>query len=141
MYAMLGVGLLAVAALVFAWAYGQFLRPRPRAWTRGDLAAVTVTLTVVCLSVFAVALLGTFLFNLASETRWLEIAAVTGGALVVCWFLVPRLAAPALQTAKAQAAVRALATDKLPDPANDPHPTSPARPGRPSGKPDRHRAA
>lgn len=141
MYAMLGVGLLSVTALVFAWAYGQFLRPQPKAWTRGDVAAVAIVLTVVCLFTFALTFLGTFLINLETETRWLEIVAVAGTALLVCWLLIPRLAAPALRGADPQAAAGAPPTDKLADPANDPRPTSPVRPSPGSARPNKHRAA
>lgn len=141
MNAIIGVGLLAVTALLFAWSYGQFLRPQPKAWTRGDFAAVSITLTLVCLFTFSLAYLGVFLFNIASETRWLEIVAVTGGASVVCWLLLPRLMAPALRAADPQVQVGKLSPDGLPPPANDPHPTAPARSGPPAGKPGRHRAA
>ncbi|MFC4353003.1 hypothetical protein ACFOW6_15745 [Fodinicurvata halophila] len=141
MNAMLGVGMLAVTVLFFAWAYGQFRRPRPEAWTRGDLGGVTVTLTLVTLSMFSVFHLGAFLFDLGSETRWLEISAVAGVALLLCWLLVPRLMAPALRAANAHGALASSVTDTLPEPANDPRPRAPARAKPATGKVGRRRAA
>jgi hypothetical protein len=130
-----------VTALLFAWSYGQFLRPQPKAWTRGDIVVVSITLTLVCLFTFSLAYLGVFLFKLGSETRWLEIVAVTGGALLVCWFLVPRLIAPALQARPAQSALRTPSAGTVPEPAKDPHPTPPVRPAPTTVKSDTHRAA
>jgi predicted permease len=141
MYAMIGVGMLVATALLFAWAYGQFLRPHPKAWTRGDAGAITITLTIVCLFSFALAFLGSFLFDLDSETRWLEIAAVAAGGLLVCGLLIPRLIAPALRGTGTQTALGVSSMDRLPEPANDPHPTRPVRSGRAAGKPGRRRAA
>lgn len=141
MNAILGVGMLAVSALLFAWAYGQFRRPRPKSWTLGDLGGVSVTLTIVILTMFGVFHLGAFLFNLESETRWLEIAAVTAGSLLVCWFAIPRLMAPALRAAEAQPTLVSPSMDTMPEPANDPRPAAPARPKRSTGRPGKHRAA
>lgn len=141
MNAMLGIGMLAVSALFFAWAYGQFRRPRPKAWTRGDWGGISITLTLVILTMFGVFHLGAFLFNLGSETRWLEISAVAGGSLLVCWLLVPRLMAPALRAADVQSALVSPSMDTLPEPANDPRPTAPARAARATGRSGRRRAA
>lgn len=145
MDAMLGVGLLALTVLLFAWAYGEFRRPDPKAWTRSNLAATSISLAMTFLVAFAVVFVGNAFLTLGSETRWLQIAAVAGGCLVVCWFLVPRLLAPARRVAGApagDAGAGHVPSDTAPQgPANDPRPTAPAQPGRPSGKPHKRRAA
>jgi ABC-type nickel/cobalt efflux system permease component RcnA len=140
MYAILGVACLAASAIVFAWAYGQFRRPLPRRWTRSDLAGAGVSLILVALLTFGIGMLSVAAINIAEETRWLEIAAVTGVSLLLCWFLVPRLSAPARRHRRTAAAPGAL-PGSTPEPANDPHPRSPAQAGRRSSKPGKRRAA
>ena len=130
MFAVLGVGLLAAAVLLFAWTYGQFQRPQPKAWTQGEFAAVSLTLAVTCLLAFSLASLGNFLVNLDTETRWLEAGATLAVAVLLCWILVPRLLAPAARSAEPPSALNPGFEGPPPEPANDPHPGSPARPGR-----------
>ena len=141
MYAVLGVGLMAAAVLLGAWTYGQFQRPQPKSWTESEFAAVSLTLTVTCLIAFALASLGNFLFTLDAETRWLEALAVAAGAGLLCWFLVPRLMAPARRGAIPLSAAQPLSPGAPGAPANDPHPRSPVRTGRPAGKSGKRRAA
>lgn len=141
MNAVLGVGLLAASVLLFAWTYGHFRRPQPKAWAKSDFAATATTLMITCLFAFALVFLGDFLVNLGAESRWLETIAMVGGAFLVCRFLIPRLMGPALQGADVPTALDSPTTDTLPEPANDPRPTSPARSGRQGGKPSKRRAA
>ena len=141
MNAILGVGLLASAVLLFSWAFGQFRRPQPRAWAQTDTSAIAATLLFVCLFVFSLAFLGAFLFDIRTETRWLEIGLTAAGALLLCFFLVPRLIAPALMSADQPTTSSSPPTDSLPEPANDPHPTAPARQGSSATKRHKKRAA
>ncbi|WP_022730015.1 hypothetical protein [Fodinicurvata sediminis] len=141
MNAILGVGMLAATALLFALAYGQFRRPNPGAWTQSDLGGLAVILPLVVLFMFGVFHLAVFLFNLESETRWLEIAAVAGVSLLVCWLAVPRLMAPALRAARSPSALGSASADRLPAPANDPRPAAPARAKRATGRSGKRRAA
>jgi hypothetical protein len=141
MNAMLGFGLLASAVLLFSWSFGQFRRPQPRAWAQSDTSAIAATLLFVCLFTFSLAFLGTFLVNIRTETRWLEIGLTAGGALLLCCFLVPRLMAPAFESVDPPSALNSPPTDSLPEPANDPHPTAPDRQGSPAAKRHKKRAA
>lgn len=141
MDAMTGVGLLAVTALLYTWTYGQFRRPQPKPWTQSNSAAVAMAVTIVSPFAYAVAFLVSFFFNFRAETLWLEIVAVVCIASVVCWFFIPRLIAPALRVADPPDLPVSASTDTLPGPANDPRPTTPARPGMSTGKRAMHRAA
>ncbi len=118
-----GVGLLAATAIVFAWAFGQYRRPQPRAWTKSETPTVALSLFMTALLCFGVSFLVSAAANLKAETHLLEAAVVGGVGLVLCWFLVPKLMAPGWVAADQAASLA------IPPPANDPHPKTPANMG------------
>ena len=130
-----GAGLLAATVLISAWTYGQYRRPRPSAWTRSEILTVSLILVIIGLLSFGVAYLGKFVVEIAEEDRWLEGIGVAAAGAALCWFLVPRLMAPARQPREPTVDAT------LPEPANDPRPTSPATPTGSADKPGRRRAA
>ena len=130
-----GAGLLAATVLLFAWTYGQYRQPKPKAWTESETLTVILTLFMIGLFSFSLALLGRSIATLQTETLGLEIVAVAAAGAVLCWVLVPRLIAPAGQAPQTDAEMA------IPDPANDPHPRSPANLGRAARKSGRRRAA
>jgi small-conductance mechanosensitive channel len=50
----------AIAAVLFAWAYVQYRRPSPRRWTSRDSISNTISLALVAAFAFGLAFLGRF---------------------------------------------------------------------------------
>ena len=131
----LGAALLSATVLLFAWTYGQYRRPNPKAWTRGGSMAAFLTLINITLFAFGLAFLVKFAVDVGAESRWAEGVAVAAVGAALCWFFVPRLTAPA--RSKPQTPPQ----PAMPRPANDPNARRTASPGGPARKPDRRRAA
>jgi len=91
----LGVGTLAVATLVFAWAYGAHRRPQPAAWTR------TILSMLLCVALVESYALGSGFILIAAVNPATLIDAsnlvelpVAGALALLAVLAVPRLMAP-----------------------------------------------
>ncbi|WP_432255518.1 hypothetical protein [Limimaricola sp. AA108-03] len=64
---LLGVGMLAAAALLFAWAYGKARKPVPARWTRKDSAMISITLMFATFFTIGIGFFATALLNIGPE--------------------------------------------------------------------------
>lgn len=84
---LLGVGLLAAAALLFGWAYGKARRPAPSSWTRKDSAMISITIVFATLFTIGIGFIATGLLNIGPElvdlgpTGVAAVALVAGGSI------------------------------------------------------------
>lgn len=117
---LLGVGMLAAAALLFAWAYGKARSPAPSSWTRKDSAMIPITLVFTTFFTIGIGFIATGLLNIGPELVDLGpagAAAVALAAGVSIWLTrrlsfnhgglrphTSRLQAPAEDTGPAKAA-------------------------------------
>lgn len=120
MNAMLGALLLALAAMYFTWAYVQYRRPEPRAWTRSDFLGQVIALVFTGLLAMGVGLVGRFLGNLESEAIGArELYSILGMAVVAALVITSlRRRLTALRHKATVPPPRVVASD-LPQPAND----------------------
>lgn len=120
MNAMLGALLLALAAMFFTWAYVQYRRPEPRAWTRSDFLGQVVALVFTGLLAMGVGFVGRFLGNLESEAIGArELYSILGIAVVAALVIASlRRRLTALRHKATVPAPRLVASD-VPQPAND----------------------
>lgn len=122
MYAAWSAGLLAATVLSFAWAYGAYRRPDPKPWTEIELLSTIVVLGIVTLFTFSLAFVVMFLANLDAETRYVEDLGALVVSVAFCWFLAPRLMAPARKAPSAGTSVVEM-------PGQTPPPKSPSSSG------------
>lgn len=64
---LLGVGMLAAAGILFAWAYGKTRSPAPPGWTRRDSAMIPITLVFTASFTLGIGFAGTGLYNIGQE--------------------------------------------------------------------------
>jgi hypothetical protein len=133
MLAVYGVLLLALSALLFTWAYGQFRAPHPKAWTTGSLAANFVILVVIGLLAFGVGMIAKAALTFASGAIQGWHMALSAGIVVVGIALGRWLARRATPDA-AMAETLDGATSATAAPANDSAPDGPPRPAQGAGK-------
>lgn len=101
MTAALGVSLLALAAIIFAWAYGQYRRPDPRTWTRSEVPTYAITLGTITLFTLGLGYTADAVINFETEPLNVIGGLLIAGALALAGLLVPRLVRPARVAAAA----------------------------------------
>lgn len=136
MIAVLGVWFVALAAILFAWAYGQYHRPSPPRWTRREAPSALVTLTTIALLAFGAGFLGRFVFDLAAQPFGLTDGLLAAIPVVLAVLLVPRLVR-GTRTGRVPGAGSPAARIVAPlaEPANEPGPAPRPNPAGGPAKP------
>ena len=140
MLAVYGVLLLASAAMLTIWAYGQFRRAVPKRWTTRDSASNVVVLTIMALLAFGVGLIAKALLTLANNPIALTHVAMIAATLVAATLLgrvLRRSAALSMMVRPADAGATQIDVTPMTVAANDSGPGNGPRPVRGS----RRRAA
>jgi len=104
MLAVFGVLLLALSAMLFIWAYGQFRAANPRRWTTSGVTANVVVLTVISLLAFGVGMIIKDAVNSATGTIQASHLALIAGIVLASIVLGRRLGRRAAQDAPLHAA-------------------------------------
>ena len=119
MYFALGVGLLAAAALLFAWAYAAHRRPVPARWTGREFLSSGICIVITAVLPVGCGYLAVAVLDPAGTVRSLEPISLGLMALSVAaaWALIPRLlrSVPAGASAPGAAPPRSPSTGRTPD--------------------------
>jgi hypothetical protein len=142
MLAVLGVLLLASAALLFIWAYGQFRRAAPKKWTTWETTSNAIVLAIIGLLSFGVgALIKAATVYASSPITVTELAMIAAiiAASLIAGRVMRRQAAPYMSAPAAAFAMSQDGIDTRAGAANDTGPGMGPKPA--SGGRSRRRAA
>ncbi len=133
MLAVYGVLLLASAAMLMIWAYGQFRRATPKKWTTRDSASNAIVITIMASVSFGIGLIIKALTSLESSPMALTHLALIVAILVAAVVLgraLRRSAAAHMTVAPAKAGATQIGAAPMTTGANDTGPGSGPRPVR-----------